>query len=49
MDDWETPEERLKGAMEILRSLVAIAGEGEEGGVALLSENICKSGSPSEP
>jgi transcription-repair coupling factor (superfamily II helicase) len=24
-DDWETPEERLKGAMEILRRLVKIA------------------------
>jgi transcription-repair coupling factor (superfamily II helicase) len=25
MDEWDTPEERLKGVMEILRSLVAIA------------------------
>jgi transcription-repair coupling factor (superfamily II helicase) len=24
-DEWETPDERLKGATEILRSLVAIA------------------------
>ena len=30
MDDWETPEERLKGAMEILRSLVAIAEKGKK-------------------
>jgi transcription-repair coupling factor (superfamily II helicase) len=30
MDDWETPEERLKGAVEILRSLVAIAEKGKK-------------------
>jgi transcription-repair coupling factor (superfamily II helicase) len=30
MDDWETPEERLKGAMGILRSLVAIAEKGKK-------------------
>ena len=28
MDDWETPEERLKGAMEILRSVGGDCGEG---------------------
>jgi hypothetical protein len=30
MDDWEPPEERLKGAMEILRSMVAIAEKGKK-------------------
>jgi hypothetical protein len=30
MDDWETPEARLKGAMEILRSLVVIAEKGKK-------------------
>jgi transcription-repair coupling factor (superfamily II helicase) len=30
MDDWDTPEERLKGAMKILRSLVAIAEKGKK-------------------
>jgi hypothetical protein len=30
MDEWGTPEERLKGAMEILRSLVATAEKGKK-------------------
>ena len=30
MDDWETPEARLKGAMDILRSLMAIAEKGKK-------------------
>ena len=30
MDDWETPEQRLKGAAEVLRSLVAIAEKGKK-------------------
>jgi transcription-repair coupling factor (superfamily II helicase) len=30
MDDWETPEQRLKGAAEVLRSLVAIAEKGRK-------------------
>jgi transcription-repair coupling factor (superfamily II helicase) len=30
MDDWETPEERLKGALDILRSLVTIAEKGKK-------------------
>jgi transcription-repair coupling factor (superfamily II helicase) len=30
MDDWETPEERLKGAAQVLRSLVAIAEKGKK-------------------
>jgi hypothetical protein len=34
MDDWEMPEERLKGAPKILRSLVTIAEKGKKGGVA---------------
>ncbi len=30
MDDWETAEQRLKGAAEVLRSLVAIAEKGKK-------------------
>jgi transcription-repair coupling factor (superfamily II helicase) len=30
MDDWETAEERLKGAAQVLRSLVAIAEKGKK-------------------
>ena len=30
-DEWETPDERLKGATEILRSLVGDRGAGEGG------------------
>jgi hypothetical protein len=30
MDEWKTPEERRKRAMEILRSLVAIAEKGRK-------------------
>jgi transcription-repair coupling factor (superfamily II helicase) len=30
MDGWETPEERLKGALEILRALVGIAEKGKK-------------------
>ncbi len=30
MDDWEAPEQRLKGAAQVLRSLVAIAEKGKK-------------------
>ena len=32
-DEWETPDERLKGAAGILRALVGIAEKARQGGV----------------
>ena len=40
-DEWDTPEERLKGATGILRDAGRDCGEGEEGGVIPYRRSDC--------